>query len=312
MKNQASFSIILLLSFLNTNACVQATALTSIPIPTHTPELTPSYTPTAMVYPVKGYDVLPSPDGTTKAVYDAYLSRTFLVMEANDTVLWSITYDSKFDIDAPEPWYKPFQWSKDGKFLYYTCFHGQESDGSAKFYGNEFIDGCGVFRLNVRTGETIDILPEIAPMHGYYAFSLSPDEKYLVYTYQAAMPVQIILLDMSTGDEQILLTADEAILETGRFGWSPRGDELVFMALKIAEGETRLYSIYTLDLNSLETELIIDNFDTRIRYVSWQDDGIISYKPDTGGVIWQLSIDSKTFSISTMTPPAEFMSTPTP
>lgn len=218
MKKQASVSITLLLNFLIVNACVQTTVLTPTTTPTHTPEITPSHTPTAMIYPVQGYDVLPSPNGTMKAVYDAYLSRTFLVMEADDTVLWSITYDSKFDIDAPEPWYKPFQWSKDGKFLYYTCFHGQESDGSAKFYGNEFIDGCGVFRLNVRTGKTIDILPEIAPMHGYYAFSISPGENFLAYTYQDAIPVQIILLDMSTGQEQILFTADEGILKIGG-GW---------------------------------------------------------------------------------------------
>ncbi len=315
MKNQASVFTALLLNLLIVNACVQTTALTTSTLtPANTPEITPSPSPTAMIYPVRGYDVLPSPDGTKKAVYDAYLSRTFLVTGANNTVLWSITYDDReFDIKAPEPWYKPFQWSKDGKFLYYTCFHGQESDTSGKFWGNEFIDGCGVFQLNLETGETIDILSEIRPGNGYYAFSISPDENYLVYTYQNASPVQIKLLDLNTSKERILLTAGEDILEIGRYGWSPHGDKLIFMALTMATDETRLYSIFTLDLSSLETKLIIENFDTRIRFVSWEDEGVISYDPDdTNGVIWQLSIDSKMFSILTMTPPAEFMLTPTP
>ena len=134
----------------------------------------------------------------------------------------------------------------------------------------------------------------------------------MVYTYQNVSPVQIKLLDLDTSKERVLLTAGENILETGRYGWSPQGDKLIFMTLKMAEDETRLYSIFILDLSSLETKLIIENFDTRISFVSWKDEDIISYKPDTGGVIWQLSIDSKTFSISTMTPPAEFMSRPTP
>lgn len=326
MKKHTSFSIASLIMLVIANACTSENLLSSTPTPTFTstptstpiPQITQTLTPTSIVQPVHGYNVLLSPDGTKKAIYDAHSSRTFQVIDKNGGVLWSITYDlNKFNVGdynstLVEAWYKPFYWSKDGKFLYYTCFHGQEIDTSGKFWGNEFIDGCGVFQLNLESGETIDILPEIHPGNGYYAFSISPDENYLVYTYQNVSPVQIKLLDINTSKERVLLTAGEDILETGRYGWSPQGDKLTFMTLKIAEDETRIYSIFTLDISSLETKLIIENFDTRIRFVSWKDEGVISYEPDTGGVIWQLSIDSKTFSISTMTPPAEFMSTPTP
>jgi len=313
MKKYIEIFPVVILALLSANACVSTRIFSPTSIPMHTPQITPTHTQTPVIYPVQGYDVLLSPDGTKKAVYDAHLSRTFEVIDANETILWSITYDAK-KFDLAEPWYKPFYWSKDGKFLYYTCFHGQETDGSSKFYGNEFIDGCGVFRLDVETGETIDILPEIAPGNGYYAFSISPDEQRLVYTNQNETPVRIKLLDMNTGQKQILLTANEDILETGRFGWSPEGDKLVFMTLKISGDEKRFYSIFILDLNSLETNLLVEDLDTRIRFVSWDEQDVISYNQDGSGSIWQLKIGSEIFAIVTITPWATLSlpTTPTP
>lgn len=279
-------------------------------MPTHTLQIIQTFTPTAVIYPVEGDVILLSPSGTKKAIYDSVIGRTFHVIDTNGTVMWSITYDSFNEL--AEPSYRPFYWSKDEKFLYYTCFHGQEVDGSSKYYGNEFIDGCGVFRLDLETGETIDILPEIVPGYGYYAFSISPDEKYLVYTYQNETPVQIKLLDMNTREERILLTADEDVLETGRYGWSPQGDKLVFMTLKISGDEKRFYSIFILDLKSLETKLLVKDFDTRIRFVSWDEKGVISYEPDARGSTWQLGTGSNMFSVVTMTPPWAGLTTPTP
>jgi len=310
--------IIVILFIISTTGCG---AVTDVPTPTNTPAKTPTltsttptpqitqtFTPTSIVQPVYGYNVLLSPDGTKKAIYDAYDSRTFEVVDKNGNVLWSITYDiNKFNVGdynstLVEAWYKPFYWSKDGRFLYYTCFHGQEIDSSSKFWGNEFIDGCGVFQLNLKTGETIDILPEIHPGNGYFAFSISPDENYLVYTYQNVSPVQIKLLDLNTNNERVLLIADKDILETGRYGWSPQSDKIVFMTLKISEDEKRIYSIWILDLNSLETKLLVKDFDTRIRFLSWDKQGVISYDPEDSGFIWQLSTTSGMFVLVTPTP----------
>ena len=301
------FFLIILFALLLPNACISTGELAPTPIPaTHALQILQTHTPTPVIYPVYGDDILLSPDGTKKAVWDAYTGRTFYIIDANEIVMWSVTYDTKKFSDVfqlVEASYNPFYWSKDEKFLYYTCFHGQEIDSSGKFYGNEFIDGCGVFRLNVETGETTDILPEIAPGYGYYAFSISPDEKYLVYTYQNETPVQIKLLDLSTREERVLLTADENILETGRYGWSPQEDQLVFMTLKISEDEKRLYSIFILDLDIQETKLLVKDLDTRIRFVSWDKKGIISYRPDMQDFMWQLNTETEIFSVVTMTPP---------
>jgi len=119
---------------------------------------------------------------------------------------------------------------------------------------------------------------------------------------------------MNTGQKQILLTANEDILETGRFGWSPEGDKLVFMTLKISGDEKRFYSIFILDLNSLETNLLVEDLDTRIRFVSWDEQDVISYNQDGSGSIWQLKIGSEIFAIVTITPWATLSlpTTPTP
>jgi len=294
---------------------ILSTTATSTPAPSYIATLQITSTSMPISYPVIGYDVLISPSSTQKVIYDASLGRTFEVIDKNGTVKWAITYDVNKFKDSfgmlGEAWYKPFHWSKDENYLYYTCFHGGEIDGSRKYYGNEFIDGCGVFRLDIKTGETIDILPEIAPGNGYYAFSISPDEKHLVYTHQSETPVQIKLLDMNTREEKILLTADENILETGRFGWSPQGDKLAFMTLKISEDEKRLFSMYILDLKSLKMKLLVKDFDTRIRFRSWDEKGVISYEPDDSGYIWQITIESEMFSLITPTPwPTSATSTP--
>lgn len=309
---------IAILIIVSTIGCGSATPVptptkTPTPTSTNTPVPTPTNTPTLLAFPVYGYNVLLSPDGTKKAIYDAHTSNTFEVIDKNEKILWSITYDvHKFDdYGLYEAWYKPFYWSKDERSLYYTCFHGQEIDGSGKFWGNEFIDGCGVFRLDLETGETTDILPEIHPGNGYYAFSISPDENYLVYTYQNVSPVQIKLLDLNTNKERVLLTANEDILETGGYGWSPQGDKIVFMILKMLEDEKRIYSILILDLKSLETRLLVKDFDTRIRFLSWDEQGVISYDPEDSSNIWQLSIESDMFVSVTPTPWIPSM-TPTP
>lgn len=298
----------------------------STPLPTETTTLSPvpilqstqTSTVTPTIYPTQVYDVLFSPDGTKKIQSYTYVGKTFDILDASGAVLWSITYDdNKFGsgntaatlVDAG---YSPFYWSKDGRYIYLTSYHRQEIDGSSKFYGNDFIDGCSVSRFDIETGEMMDILPEIAPGYGYYAFSISPDEKHLVYTYQNETPVQIKLLEISTKEEHVLLTANEDVLETGGFGWSPKGDQLAFQTLKIDNDEKRYYSIYILDLKNLTTRLLVKDFDTQIRFMSWDEKGVISYAAHPGRYNWYLTLESWRFLPVTMTPFITFSLSSTP
>lgn len=261
--------------------------------------------PAPTIHPIPGKDILASPDGAKKAVYAAYASPTLQVVDQNGDVLWSISYDpTRFgeNFRPPEPWLLPFYWSKNSRYLYYTCFHGQETDGSSKFYGNELIDGCGVFQVDTETGTKAEILPEIAPLHGYYAFAMAPDEQHLVYTYQNETPVQIKLLNMKTKAERVLFTASAETLETGNYGWHTDGNRLAFTTLKITGDEKRLYSIYTLDLQSLETQTVIENFDTRLVFVRWDSNNILTYRIHPYGELWQIQAGWTDFRQATLTP----------
>lgn len=279
-------------------AVIPTVTLKSVPSPT-VPQTNKTTTGT---YPTRVYGVLFSPDGKKRIQSSDW--KTFEILNADGTIIWSFSYDDKkFGKDKAallsEAGYSPFYWSQDGKYIYITCFHGND-DGSTKYIGNTFIDGDGVFRFDVDTGKMIEIIPEILP--GYYAFSISPDGNQLVYANQTETPVKIKLLDLSNNQEKVLLTADEKILEIGSFGWSPKKDKLLFTTLELLDEQKRIYSIFVLDLNSVTTQSVVENIDQRLDFESWNERGQILYN-DMYHTGWQLDLESKSLSrIATATP----------
>ena len=101
-------------------------------------------------------------------------------------------------------------------------------------------------------------------------------------------------------------------METGGFGWSPKGDQLVFQTLKIDNDEKRYYSIYILDLKNLTTRLLVKDFDTQIRFMSWDEKGVVSYASHPGRYNWYLTLESWRFLPVTMTPFVTFSLSSTP
>lgn len=212
------------------------------------------------------------------------------IINADGTILWSFTYDSnkylKFGVDSrlpifTEAGYVPFYWSKDGRFVYLACLHGGENN-STKFFGNAFIDGAGMFRFDVATGEMIEIVPEIYP--GYYAFSFSPAGKELVYANQTETPVTVKLLNLNTLQEKILLIGNDKTLEIGAFGWSPDGDRLIYSTL-----ETK-YNIFIIDLDNLEKREIVEGLEKHLSLDRWEDEKI--YYHDSSRSVWQLDLEN--------------------
>lgn len=248
---------------------------------------TPSYTPT----PIPSvYGLLFSPDGTMRI--QSHNWRDWDIIKDDGTILWSFSYDSnkylKFGTDKvpffSEAAYVPFYWSGDGKFIYLTCLHGGENS-STKFFGNAFVDGSGMFRFDVATGEMTEIVPEIFP--GYYAFSFSPDGRELVYANQTETPVGVKLLSLETLEEKTIITGTDNILEIGAFGWSPNQDKLIYSELK------QKYDISVLDLASLEKQSIIKDLERHLRFESWIESDKVRYR-DTYRAIWELDLKNKT------------------
>ncbi len=282
---------LIVLLILTLASCSQA--VTPMPIPTNLPSPTNTLAPTAtstispspIVYPTQVYGLLLSPDGTKKI--QSLDWNNYKVITTDGKILWSISYENK--LGALEPGWHPFYWSLDAKHIYFTCYHGPD-DGSTKFFGNEQIDGDCVYRFDVDTGGLTELIPEILP--GYYAFTMSPDGNQLVYTNQTEIPVKIRSLDLRNLSEQVLLTADEKVLEIGDFGWSPDMDKIIFTTLEIPDNKKRVYSIFMLDLKSLRTHVVISNFDKRLGFESWDQQGHILYR-DSSRAVWELNLESK-------------------
>jgi WD40 repeat protein len=257
------------------------------PIPTATLWTTPEIT-TPTAYP-SVYGLLFSPDGMLRIQSPDW--KYWEIINKDGTILWSFSYDSnkylKFGTDKvpffSEAGYVPFYWSKDGKFVYLTCLHGGENS-STKFFGNAFVDGSGMFRFDVTTGEMIEIVSEIFP--GYYAFSFSPDGKELVYANQTETPVRVKLLNLSTLQEKIILVGSDNILEIEALGWSPNQDKLIYSTL-----ETN-YDIFIIDLESLEKQNIIRDFENHLSFENWDENGKVYYH-DTYRAVWQLNLENK-------------------
>jgi len=266
---------------------------------TTSPTTTSALTITPPILPPEIISVLPSPDGTKKIQSTDW--KHFEVLNSSGALLWSLSYDvNKFGADeAPllqYAGYSPLAWSPDGNYIYLTCHHGGEMDSSTKYYGNTFIDGDGVFRFDVATGEMQEVLPEL--LSGYYAFSLSPDGNQLVYADQAETPVKIVLLKLDTERKQILFTAKISVLEIGGFGWSPKMDKLVFSTFQMQgdqKGQNDSYNIFLLDLKSLEVQTIIKNFHQYLAFDSWDGTGRINYY-DTFNKGWQMYLETKVLS----------------
>ena len=277
---------------------------TKLPNPTNTsvPKATLTIAPSPTIYPTQVYGLLTSPDGTKRV--QSLDWNNYEIITADGNILWPISYENK--LGAFEPAWHPFYWSTDEKYIYFTCYHGPD-DGSTKFFGNDLKDGDCVYRFDIETGKLVELIPEILP--GYYAFTISPDGNQLLYSNQTETPVKLKSLDLNTQTEKTLFTADEKFAEIGSFGWSPKMDKLVFVAMKITAGETnRFYTIFMLDLKSLSAKIIAENLTERLRFDSWNEQQILfrdSYHESVYQeyAIWVLNLESQVLSpLATATP----------
>lgn len=261
---------------LSIKSSIPATALTSHVMNTITPFPTPSQI----------HELLVSPDGTKKVQTRDW--KNLEIVKSDGTLLWIFTYDNKFGVG--EPSVEPFFWSKSGKYVYITCYHGPD-DSSVKFYGNRFKNGDCIIRFDIETGKAVELVPDLYP--GYYAFAISPDDNLMVYSNQNDPIVKIKLLDLNTNEEKTLFTSeDESTFEIGSFGWSPDMSKLLF-STSDKEGKD---SILLLDLITLKVQPIITDISKYFVFDSWGEDGKVYYKDSPQfGDTWVLDLEKKIF-----------------
>jgi hypothetical protein len=298
MKIQATIIFFAIMLSSCSPAITPAAIETLIPTLTTTPLSTSTAFPTQTAYPTaEQFDFsMLSPDGMKKIQSRDWV--TFDILEIrNSKVLWSFSYDrAKFGEGAgylPEAGYVPFHWSQNGEYIYVYAHQGW--DGGVKYFGDAFGAEEGVARFNMHTGVMEEVLSEREG--GGYTFSISPDEKGIVYVDQRETPLVLRWKDLLSGKEKTLLTFNENILDAGDFGWSPQGDKLIFQTMGTNGNDFLL-----LDLENLETKVIVHEFKEPINFEFWKDSDKVVYA-NWKDMIWQLDLDAKMLTmIGTATP----------
>jgi hypothetical protein len=185
-----------------------------------------------------------SPDGKWAAqgaampATDAGTRHVWLdVSKVDGTVEWRVVDEwSAQALGQTTP--KPFAWSQDERYLYFTNFG--VPDGCPGF-----VNGSDFHRVDLSDGSVTEVVPGV----GFW-LSLSPDESKLAYVGYRNRG--LVVRDLATGEEQeVALDSDVEDAQLGHVVWSPDGTRLVLTAGFDLCGpqEARTHSITGVDLS---------------------------------------------------------------
>jgi hypothetical protein len=175
---------------------------------------------------------------------------------------------------------RPFHWSNDGRYFYYTNLG--IPDGCPAFFYN----GNDLYRVDLRDGITVQIIPSSGAW-----LSISPDETTLAYVGYVSSG--LILHDLDTGEERESSIDPSINYIAGHILWSPNSTALVLtLALKpdpCSERWAESTSILLVDADTLGVKILIEA-DARLFITDeWPKPEVIVLK-DKAGDIWSLNL----------------------
>jgi hypothetical protein len=169
----------------------------------------------------------------------------FIVRKTDGTTEWRVI-DNWQGLALGYTTPQPIQWSRDGRFLYFT--HVPVPNGCAVF-----VNGSDLQRVALASGKVEQIVPPVSLW-----LSLSPDEKTLAYGDQQR---GLVLRDLATRKErQMMLDLPTPGADMGEIAWSPDSGALVLtVAPALCGPASTTRSIMRVDLQSgSQTTLPID------------------------------------------------------
>jgi ABC-type transport system involved in multi-copper enzyme maturation permease subunit len=204
------------------------------------------------------------------------------VKETEGTAEWTPVDEwSQLGLGYTTP--RPFHWSRDGRFLYFT--------------NKPVPDGCGVF-VNGSDLHRVDLsdgrVTEVVPSSGLW-LSLSPDEMTLAYIGYGDRG--LVLRDLATGAERETKLNPGQDYAAGHIIWSPDGTALV-LTLAIRPCSTdwaESVSVMRVEVATLEQTTLIHEDRRLFTTVEWPilDKVLLS---DDGGNLWWM--DSRTGQVT--------------
>ncbi len=195
-----------------------------------------------------------------------YGSRYTKLLRTDLSQSWTISHRDFSWSNRPDAYLSVRWWTQDGNFVYLVPVISQSGCGySPQAY---FLDGETLYRLNLNSGEFEVVLPSLT---GSYAYSLSPNGKYLAYSMTDEPRLIHIRNFANNSEQQITLDGDYVL--SGAFVWEVNSQELIFAAARngwdIGEAGT---SIFRLNVPNMELHTLVFN-DPRLLVPSPHWDG---------------------------------------
>ncbi len=189
------------------------------------------------------YSTVESPDGKWRIEFHSdFISMNYLMIFSKDSsTQWRI---NEFTVNDGGGYrqidYRSPIWSLDGNYVYMPI--GTRKDG----WGLQYIDGEGMDRLNLKSGEITRVFGE---KDALYSYTLSHDQSTLAFIELGVLPpLQIVLLDMRSGEKRVM-DLDQDFKLAGWIRWSPDSQKFIFVATQDDIREFG-YSYFLVDTHS--------------------------------------------------------------
>jgi hypothetical protein len=205
---------------------------------------------------------------------DAYLYYTRLsVFSADGATSWTL-------VDAWQPWGlgytvpRPFQWSADQPFFYYT--NAPVPDGCALF-----VNGSDLHRVDLRDGSVTTVL---APSGLWLA--LSPDEQRIAYRGYGER--DLVIRDVDSGAETEIPLDLATPYALGHIVWAPDGSAVVVTVAHnpCAAGWAEATSLLRVDLPSKTVTTLLAADERRFVSAAWPTGAWVLLRDDADQAWW--------------------------
>lgn len=215
-------------------------------------------------------------------------------------VLWKMFYHDYIpDIDYADGGMSVLHWSNDSRYAYFYSWLG--GDGGECFYEG-YDTGAGVFRLDLQTGKTIEMLPTNETFY-WYGFSFSPTDRRFVYGIQAQ---NLMVIDIKTG-KSIKVAHKKDFSQGGGYVWSPDGLQFIYSTVKYLPDNVDRDG-YTLRLVNAKTgveQILLESKTNCYLAKKWETNNILKieyYDENYNRAIMEYDINSNTIISASASP----------
>lgn len=236
-----------------------------------------------------------SPDGF-------WLSELCLSREYQDLVLtfsnketgvvWEMLYHDYIpDVESADGGMSVIHWSSDSRYAYFYSSLG--GDGGECFYEG-YDTGAALFRLDLQTGKTTEILPPNETYY-WYGFSFSPTDRRLVYGIQAQ---NLIIFDINTG-EVINVEHKKDFSQAGGYVWSSDGFQFIYSTVQYPPNhiDREGYTLRLVDARTGAEQILLESQTNCYLAKKWDTDNILQVEYDDENynrAIMEYDVSSKT------------------